>query len=113
MGQYTIRTGDELTAEIEAYIDETDRKQSADLRELIRNGLDYHALENRLNEKEQQLAAANRKNTKIGELAEYRDEEQSLQRMQNERERLRSEAGVFTRFRWYLTGMPSVESDDG
>lgn len=112
MGQYTIRTDDELTEKIEEYIDESDRKQSEDLRNLIRNGLEHDEMQNRIDELRGQLRAANQKNTKIGELAEYHEEERSLQRVRNERERMRSESGALTRLWWWATGMPSVESDD-
>ena len=111
MAQYTVRVDDELEREIEEYMDESDASQSADLRELLRLGLDAPAMQNRIDELRGQLAAANKKNTKIGELAEYHEEEQSLQRIQNERERLKSESGALTRFWWWATGMPSVEDE--
>ena len=112
MASYTLRVNDELEAEIEDFMADSDVSQSENLRKLIRRGLEYDSLQAENEALRNQLQAANQKNTKIGELAEYHEEEQSLQRIQNERERLKSEAGVLTRFSWWLTGMPPVESDE-
>ena len=112
MASYTLRVNDELEAEIEDFMADSDVSQSENLRKLIRRGLEYDSLQARNDELRNQLQAANKKNTQIDELVEHHEEERSLQRIQNERERLKSEAGVFTRAKWWVTGMPSVESDD-
>lgn len=112
MASYTLRVNEELESEIEDFMADSDVNQSEDLRKLIRRGLEYDSLQARNDELRNQLQAANKKNADIDELVEYHEEERSLQRIQNERDRLRSEAGVFTRFSWWVTGMPSVESED-
>ena len=111
MGQYTVRVGDELEGDIEDFMAESDANQSADLRKLIERGLEWESNQARIKDLRNQLQQANAKNSQIDELVEYHEEERSLQRIQNERERLRSEAGLIQRTKWWFTGMPSVEDD--
>ena len=56
-----------------------------------------------------QLSVANSREEDVGELVEYVQEERSLQRRREEREHMKETAGVFTRAKWWVTGMPDVE----
>lgn len=57
------------------------------------------SLEARVEELRNELAAANRRIDSANELVEYVEEERSL-------EQRRRQAGIVTRARWWLTGMP-------
>lgn len=111
MASYTLRVNDELDEEIQDFMSDSDVNQSEDLRKLIRRGLEHDSLHARKEELRKQLQQANNKNTKIDEIAEYREEEKSIQRIQNDRERMRSEATLIQRTKWWFTGMPSVEDE--
>lgn len=67
--------------------------------------------ENTINELRDQLAATNRRVDQHQELVEYVREERELQRDRRDFERRRAEAGVFTRAKWWFTGM-STSNDE-
>ncbi len=60
--------------------------------------------EQRCDELRNRLAAANQRIDASNELVEYVREEQSL-------EKRKATAGVFTRAKWWLTGMPTEDGD--
>jgi flagellar biosynthesis chaperone FliJ len=59
-----------------------------------------------------QLQAANSRDEDHQELVEYVQDERRLQRQREERERMKETAGVLTRAKWWVTGMPDPESAD-
>lgn len=112
MEQLTARVPEDMAAEIDDLADESDRSKSDVLRELLRKGLDADAMRAENTELRNRLQAMESRQRDTGELVEFVEEQRSLQREQAMRDRLRSEAGVFTRAKWWLTGMPKNESED-
>lgn len=107
-----IRTGREserLQDELERVREENKRLQREHDNELERVRDDYEA---KLDDLRRQLAASNRQNDRVEELATFAEREQSIQRKREIRENKRSEAGVLTRASWWLTGGPRISDDD-
>ncbi|ELY62413.1 hypothetical protein [Natronococcus jeotgali] len=61
---------------------------------------------------ERKLTATNTRIDEVTELVEYVDEQRELERYRERRERLLDQAGVFTRAKWWLTGVPVDELED-
>ena len=64
---------------------------------------------------QRQLAATNSRIDEVTEIVEYVDEQRELERYRERRERMVDQAGVLTRAKWWLTGVPvdGGRSDDG
>jgi flagellar biosynthesis chaperone FliJ len=73
---------------------------------------DLEAAEARQDDLRRQLQAANSRNEDHQELVEYVQDERRLQRQREERKRMKETAGVLTRAKWWVTGLPDPESDD-
>ena len=104
ISQISARVSEELADQIEAYSDETGEAKSETIRTLLQQGLEYENVANENERLRAQLAAANQRIDASNELVEYVEEERSIARQ-------RAQAGVLTRMKWWLAGMPD-ESDD-
>ncbi|MDG5821635.1 hypothetical protein [Natronococcus sp. A-GB7] len=67
-------------------------------------------LQNERDRLQRQLAATNSRIDEVTELVEYVDEQRELERYRERRERMVDQAGVLTRAKWWLTGVP-VDGD--
>ncbi len=106
MATITIKISDNALEAAQELADEQhDGNRSAALRELIDNGLDYDALETENERLQRQLTAANRRYDEHSELVEYVEEERSITRQ-------RAQAGITTRLKWWVTGMPDEHATD-
>lgn len=61
---------------------------------------------------ERKLTATNSRNDDITELVEYVEEQRELERYRDRRERMIDQAGVLTRAKWWLTGVPVDDRND-
>ncbi|MFC6764708.1 hypothetical protein [Natrinema soli] len=100
MKTVTTRVDSDTHDEIEARADESDMSKSAVARELIQQGLEYDDLENERDRLQRQLTATNKRQDEVTELVEYVEREKSL----SER---KAQAGIVTRAKWLITGMPT------
>jgi predicted nucleic acid-binding Zn-ribbon protein len=97
--------------------DENDRSKSAVARELIKKGIEYDDLKNERDRLERQLVATNSRIDDVTELVTYVDAQRELERYRERRERKLDQAGVLTRAKWWVTGVPvddagEIESGD-
>lgn len=113
MERLTIRIPEDVLEEIEARASADDVSQSEAARQLLRRGSEYDDLKRENERLRDQLAATNRRIDEHQELVEYVEEERSVQRQREEREQRRAQAGVLTRAKWWITGMPADEETDG
>lgn len=63
-------------------------------------------LQNERDRLQRQLAATNSRIDEVTELVEYVDEQRELECYRERRERMVDQAGVLTRAKWWLTGVP-------
>ena len=61
---------------------------------------------------QRQLAATNRRVDQHQELVDYVEEQRSLERYRARREQMIDQAGMLTRWKWRLTGVPVDEQDE-
>ncbi|WP_394743182.1 hypothetical protein [Natronococcus roseus] len=62
--------------------------------------------QNERNRLQRQLAVTNSRIDEVIELVEYVDEQRELERYRERRERMIDQAGILTRAKWWLTGVP-------
>jgi len=72
---------------------------------------DLEDAEARQDDLRRQLQAANSRDEDHQELVAYVEDERRLQRRREERERMKETAGVLTRAKWWVTGMPDPDPD--
>jgi len=128
MQQITVRLPEDLLDALEAGAEAKDRTRSDHIRDVLQahhEGRtvpleDLHAVARTLRDREDELADCRRDVARLQnekrtileqreenqELVEYAKEQKSLQRR-------RHEAGVATRFKWWLFGGSGDENDDG
>lgn len=94
---------DGVRDEYEERINELEREYKNQINELEREN-------ERLHRERRQLLEQRDEHT---ELVEYVEEERSLQQRREDREQRRAQAGVLTRAKWWLAGMPADEADGG
>ena len=70
---------------------------------------EYDALEARRDELQRQLAAVNSRQEDVTELVEYVEQQRDLERYRARREQMIDQAGILTRWKWKLTGVPVNE----
>jgi phage-related minor tail protein len=125
MESLPAKVDEDLRDAVEEWAEEhTGGNTSKAVRRLLRRGLDYERLERghehvrariqaehekevthleaRADDLRRQLAQANKRNDEVTELVEYVEDERST-------EQRRRQAGVLTRTKWWLTGMPDDE----
>lgn len=112
MEQITARVPEEMAEQIEAEADDTEQSQSEVVRNRLRLGYEYGELETELerqrNENEglrNQLATLTNHFQEHNELVKYVEDERTL-------EQQRRQAGILTRTKWWLTGMPSDDENE-
>jgi len=104
MNQIGARVPEDTDAGVEGYADDNDLSKSEAIRELLARGLEYGDLQSeneRLHRERRQIL-------------EQRDEHTDLVRAVEDRrtlERERAEAGLWTRFRWWVRGKPPSDDD--
>lgn len=111
METLTAKVTEDQLAEIQAYADEEcGGNRSQAIRELLDRGVAYDdleaelgATEARLKDLRRQLAEVRSHEDNVQELVEYVQEERSAEQRWRE-------AGVLTRAKWRIVGMPSDES---
>ena len=67
-------------------------------------------LENERDRLQRALTATNSRQAEHTELVEYVQEERSIAKRREEREEMRAQAGILTKAKWAIVGMPPVES---
>ena len=119
MRSISLRLPEDLVDELDEEADDRGVARSEYVREVLRKRHDAHELREELEQAEarvedlrRQLSAVNAREENVGELVEYVESEKRLTERRERREAMRATAGVATRFRWWLTGGPDVESDD-
>lgn len=70
------------------------------------------ALEARRDELQRQLTAVNSRQEDVTELVEYVEQQRDLERYRARREQMIDQAGMLTRWKWKLTGVPVNEDRD-
>lgn len=96
--------------EISDRVGEEYASRSEAVRALIDKGLEHDDLEQENERLRRQLAATNRRVDEHRELVEYVEEQREVEHRREEREQRRAQASVFTRAKWWLTGMPGDEN---
>lgn len=104
MESVSTRLTDETARLIRETADERGVSQAEVLREVIEKGLDYDELETENDRLRRQLQATNQRVEEHQDLVEYVEEERSLSKQ-------RAQAGMLTRAKWWLTGMPSDDDE--
>jgi len=113
MQSISARVSDETYEDLQALAEERGTSVSDVVRELIQKGQDHDDLEAEVDRLQRELAATNRRVDEHQELVAYVEDERQMQRRREDRERMKETAGVLTRAKWWVTGMPDPESDDG
>ena len=86
----------------------------ADLQQRVANlQQDLEDAETETDRLQRELAATNRRVDEHQELVAYVEDERRMQRQREERERMKETAGVLTRAKWWVTGMPDPGPDAG
>ena len=67
---------------------------------------EYENLEAKYDELQRQLAAVNSRQADVTELVEYVEQQRDLDQYRARRERMVDQAGMLTRWKWKLTGVP-------
>jgi uncharacterized coiled-coil protein SlyX len=70
------------------------------------------AKENTISELRRQLAATNRRVDQHQELVEYVEQQRDLERYRARREQMLDQAGILSRWKWKITGVPVEDSDE-
>lgn len=110
MESVTVKLPDTTIDSLEAIADEEyDGNRSDAIRDLLAKGMDYDDLQARHDELQRQLAAVNSRQEDVTELVEYVEQEREADRYRDRRRRLVDQAGVVTRAKWWLTGVPVEE----
>ena len=102
MGRLSVSLNDEQLDWIDEKVEDGDayESKSALVRECVRRYEKVDELEATVSDLRRQLQAANRENENVEELAEYVEEERSLQREERERRR----APLMQRIKWLIWG---------
>ena len=112
MRHISVKVDDDLAERVDQYAaDEHADVRSDAVRDLLRRGLDYDDLEAELEDTRRQLRETNRRIDSANELVEWVDEQREVERRRRELDERRASAGVFTRARWWLTGIPIDEEE--
>lgn len=112
MEQITVKVPSDTNESLEGYADEEhDGNRSEAIRELLSKGLEYDTLEAERDDLQRQLRATNQRIDDVTELVEYVDEQRELDRYLQRRQRKIDQAGILTRAKWWLTGVP-VDDDN-
>lgn len=104
MESVSTRLNDETARLIRETAEERGISMAEVLRELVERGLEYDDLENERDRLQRQLTATNKRQEEVTELVEYVERERSL----SER---KAQAGIVTRAKWLITGMPTEEAE--
>lgn len=120
-----IQRGDQLIQRVEELENENEqlRRQITTLNDRLEKHSDledehfelkeeYEALETRRNELQRQLAAVNSRQEDVTELVEYIEQQRDLERYRARREQMVDQAGLLTRWKWKLTGVPVNKDRD-
>ena len=112
----TIRAPEETVDEWDDEADARGMSRNQYLLEMIERGRDYERLESehedeirhleaRIDDLQRQLRESNKRNDEVTELVEYVDSQRSYERQYRT-------AGLLTRAKWKLTGMPDPEDEN-
>jgi predicted nucleic acid-binding Zn-ribbon protein len=112
MKSISTRVEDETADELEGLADERGSSVSQVTRDLIRKGLEYDDLKSERDRLERQLVATNSRIDDVTELVAYVDAQRELERYRERRERKLDQAGVLTRAKWWITGIPVDDVDE-
>ena len=108
MRHISVKIDEELGEQVDEYADDEHQGVRSDaVRDLLRRGLDYDSMKAELDDARRQLRETNRRIDETNELVAWVDEQREIERRRLDREEMRDTAGVLTRAKWWLTGMPS------
>jgi len=103
----------DLLEQVKAESDEDDMGTSEAVRRVFDRAREHDELRSRAdelrNERDElrnQLAAANQRIDETNELVQYVEQEKELRQDRRRRERMKEEAGLLKRSKWWLVGMP-------
>lgn len=106
MENLPAKVPEELLERIEEYADDHhDGNRSEAVRELLRRGLEYDEIERDRDRLERQYRQLIERQEERQELVRYVEQERTL-------EEKRRRAGVVTRAKWWLRGMPDDELEE-
>lgn len=106
----SVRSEDDVESQSEAVRECITRY--ADLQQRVAELLqEVEDAETEIDRLQRELAATNRRVDEHKELVEYVREERQVERRREKRERLKDTAGVFTRAKWWVTGMPDPSDE--
>lgn len=111
MEQTTIRLPTELLEELSEEADERGVSRSEHIREVLEERERIDELEQRVDELETELARVHREKRQVLEQREEHGELVAALQEERALEQRRAQAGVVTRAKWWLTGMPTDEND--
>ncbi|XVH33874.1 hypothetical protein ACNS7O_18935 (plasmid) [Haloferacaceae archaeon DSL9] len=106
MEQIAARVPEEIDQSIETFSDENDCSRSEAIRTLLERGVEYDRLQienERLRNEKRTIINQRDEHT---ELVEYVQAERDVQRYHDRRQRMIDQAGILTRAKWWLTGVP-------
>lgn len=113
MKQITLRLPEDTLDELEAEAEERGVSRSEHIRDILDDRHRVEQLEARVDELETEVERQQRARRQLLEQREEHDELVAAVQEERSVERRRREAGVMTRAKWWLTGMPSEEQRDG
>lgn len=112
MDQIGVRIPEELNIELEDRAEDLDQSKSETVRDLLRKGLDYNSrinsLKGRIDELQDQLVHERDRDSDVGELVEFVEDERDHQRVKNKL----LHAPIWRRIKWKLVGVPQFKDDD-
>jgi predicted nucleic acid-binding Zn-ribbon protein len=126
MKNVTVRLSEEYVETLDGEATELEMSRAEYIRDLLHQARDSQTTSDelaatqaeleqaraRITELENQLRAVNTRQRDVDDLVAYVEEERLLQRRRDERQRKKDTAGVVTRAKWWLTGMPEESYDE-
>lgn len=112
MDKISVTLPSETIVRLSNVVDESYDNRSEAVRDLVQKGFEYDELERENRRLQRQLAATNRRVDEHKQLQEYVEGQQELERRRARREERRAHAGILTKTKWALMGMPRKNEQD-
>ncbi|WP_339106517.1 ribbon-helix-helix protein, CopG family [Haloterrigena salinisoli] len=107
MEQITVKVPSDTNESLEEYAEaEHDGNRSEAIRELLSRGLEYEEIKTERDRLERKLTETNARQDDVSEIVEYVEKQREVERYRDQRQRMVDQAGLLTRMKWKLTGVP-------